>query len=256
MTYTSKAAQKRDLETLNREYSKISDEMSTIMLEGKTVDDETHPLYWEKPYNLHEFTAKRVEQFKGEFPEQVARIQILSAKRIEIKNTEIVKAAPVKKSRATENGATHDGICQICNRPHAFNKKTGKIAQHGYTVEYGFFNGVCAGSDEQPLQNDRTIADKMILQLTSASRSLNAQIQKGSTAIKHIRRSHRDDNKLFTAETWSETDMRFNYYRDTWGEAQQRELKDMERRAMSFREFAIDIACRADEIFSTPLTER
>lgn len=46
------------------------------------------------------------------------------------------------------------GNCQICGRDHAFIGA--KMAQHGYTVEYGFFNGVCDGHKYLPVQKDIT----------------------------------------------------------------------------------------------------
>lgn len=36
------------------------------------------------------------------------------------------------------------------------------LAKHGYTVEFGYFNGTCRGSDRQPVQTDRTITDATI----------------------------------------------------------------------------------------------
>lgn len=53
--------------------------------------------------------------------------------------------------------STHTGICQACGRRQAVHVKTGKIAKHGYTTEYGFFNGVCGGSDYLPLELDTVI---------------------------------------------------------------------------------------------------
>lgn len=41
---------------------------------------------------------------------------------------------------------THRGSCQICGRDQAVDVKTGLIAKHGYTVQWGFFSGTCFGS--------------------------------------------------------------------------------------------------------------
>jgi len=56
---------------------------------------------------------------------------------------------------------THKGTCQICGRTQAV-KKDGTIAKHGYTVEYGFFDGTCAGSGQKPLQQDRRFLDSLV----------------------------------------------------------------------------------------------
>lgn len=39
------------------------------------------------------------------------------------------------------------------------------IAQHGYTVDWGHFNGVCAGANGQPLELDKTMTEEIIRQL-------------------------------------------------------------------------------------------
>lgn len=53
--------------------------------------------------------------------------------------------------------STHTGTCQACGRRQAVHVNTGMIAKHGYTTEYGFFNGTCAGSDELPLELDTAV---------------------------------------------------------------------------------------------------
>ena len=57
---------------------------------------------------------------------------------------------------------THTGTCQLCGREHAINVKTGEIAKHGYTVDYGFFSGTCRGAGYQPLQISREHLDNNI----------------------------------------------------------------------------------------------
>lgn len=53
--------------------------------------------------------------------------------------------------------STHTGICQACGRRQAVHVNTGLIAKHGYTTEYGFFNGTCGGSDALPLELDTKV---------------------------------------------------------------------------------------------------
>lgn len=55
------------------------------------------------------------------------------------------------------NASTHTGTCQACGRRQAVHINTGMIAKHGYTTEYGFFNGTCGGSDELPLELDTAV---------------------------------------------------------------------------------------------------
>jgi len=49
--------------------------------------------------------------------------------------------------------ATHDGSCQICGSRQRL--PAGHLAQHGYTVDFNTFNGVCGGSRERPFEQDR-----------------------------------------------------------------------------------------------------
>lgn len=53
--------------------------------------------------------------------------------------------------------SAHTAHCQACGRIQAVHIKTGMIAKHGYTTDYGFFNGTCGGSDHLPLQIDTAI---------------------------------------------------------------------------------------------------
>lgn len=61
--------------------------------------------------------------------------------------------------------STHTGICQACGRRQAVHVITGMIAKHGYTTEYGFFNGTCGGSDHLPLELDTKVNVETIASL-------------------------------------------------------------------------------------------
>lgn len=52
--------------------------------------------------------------------------------------------------------ATHNGTCQACGRVQAV-KANGLLAKHGYTVDYGYFNGTCSGSDSKPLEQETSL---------------------------------------------------------------------------------------------------
>lgn len=60
--------------------------------------------------------------------------------------------------------ATHYGTCQICGRkqkaPHSL------MAKHGYTVDGGYFNGTCFGSDEKPFELDRSVLGREMVRLS------------------------------------------------------------------------------------------
>ena len=46
--------------------------------------------------------------------------------------------------------ATHTGECQICGNTQAL--PSGVLSKHGYTVQWGFFEGVCSGHGKQPFE--------------------------------------------------------------------------------------------------------
>ena len=46
--------------------------------------------------------------------------------------------------------ATHTGECQICGNTQAL--PNGVLSKHGYTVHWGFFQGVCSGHAKQPFE--------------------------------------------------------------------------------------------------------
>ncbi len=61
---------------------------------------------------------------------------------------------------------THRGHCQACGRVQAVDTANNLLAKHGYTVDFGYFDGVCTGSDRQPLEVDKSFAKQTIVELT------------------------------------------------------------------------------------------
>ena len=138
MTYTSKAAQNRDLDALNREYSRVTDDVEVFQL----------PLY------LHEIRAKRLDaaQAAGHISAELrAEIERLVERRTEIKATPIVKPTPRGPAKPPVSDL---GICQICGR--AIRTPKGRIAEHGYRrMDWGFNVNSCFGSHAQSFEVSR-----------------------------------------------------------------------------------------------------
>ena len=62
------------------------------------------------------------------------------------------------------------GNCQLCGHQQA---TTGfAMSKHGYTVEHGWFAGVCHGEQHAPLQKDRSVADRVIAQVRAEAAEL------------------------------------------------------------------------------------
>lgn len=59
--------------------------------------------------------------------------------------------------------ATHKGTCQACGRLQKLPK--GRLSNHGYTVDWGFFQGVCSGAKALPLEEDRSVLDATVAAL-------------------------------------------------------------------------------------------
>ena len=72
---------------------------------------------------------------------------------------------------------THKGHCQVCGRIQAVDVNYNRIAKHGYTVDFGFFDGVCDGADELPLEVDKSITEKTILRLANFVENQSAYLQ-------------------------------------------------------------------------------
>ena len=129
MTYTSKAAQNRDLDALNREYSRVTDDVEVFQL----------PLY------LHEIRAKRLDavQEAGHISAELrAEIERLVERRAEIKATPIVKPTPRGPAKPP---VSELGTCQVCGR--AVRTPHGRVAEHGYRrLDWGFNVNSCFGS--------------------------------------------------------------------------------------------------------------
>ena len=75
------------------------------------------------------------------------------------------------------------GNCQCCGRQQAVQAQSGRfiggvMSKHGYTVEQGWFNGVCSGRNHPPLQISRTVTDKIIADINAEVPELIAKANK------------------------------------------------------------------------------
>lgn len=83
--------------------------------------------------------------------------------------------------------ATHSGVCQVCGRQQAVRPTTGKLAAHGYTKDLGFFHGTCYGAAMLPLENDATILDRTVENLTSEA---NIALTRTAADIKQVQATY------------------------------------------------------------------
>lgn len=166
MTYTSKAAMQRDVEALNREYSKLSDGPDNAVysdmwdaLEGvedyaersKIVDRMSKVRF---PRELHNVNAKRLDRIEAAgylAPELRVELERLAARLAEVKATPIVKPTPRGPAKPP---VSELGVCQICGR--AIRTPNGRIAEHGYRrMDWGFNVNSCFGSHAKSFEVSR-----------------------------------------------------------------------------------------------------
>lgn len=60
------------------------------------------------------------------------------------------------------NRATHYGTCQLCGSLQKANRKTNRLADHGYTLAYGFQAGTCRGSSRLPFEVCKAFAEEVL----------------------------------------------------------------------------------------------
>ncbi|ASD50430.1 hypothetical protein FDI24_gp149 [Acidovorax phage ACP17] len=69
------------------------------------------------------------------------------------------------------------GHCQCCGRQQAVIAGTGFMAKHGYTVENGWFHGVCSGHHYVPVEVSRVQLDKLCEMVLTESASLDLRVK-------------------------------------------------------------------------------
>jgi len=102
------------------------------------------------------------------------------------------------------------GICQCCGREQAI--VNGKMAKHGYTVECGWFQGVCAGKNFAPMQVSRTETDSMVAAVRKEVAELIVKADKVAsgdllpTTITRSPRFKREVIAFADAQSWEQKD--------------------------------------------------
>lgn len=71
--------------------------------------------------------------------------------------------------------ATHTGTCQACGSIQKLPR--GLLAKHGYTTEWGFFRGVCQGSDHLPFEQSKDLIEGFIASAESEAARLDGEAE-------------------------------------------------------------------------------
>lgn len=79
---------------------------------------------------------------------------------------------------------THKGNCQGCGRLQAVDNLSKMIAKHGYKVSgYGFFNGMCLGSNRLTMQMEIVYTKKVCIMMKEQSDRLMIRYEKLSNGV-------------------------------------------------------------------------
>lgn len=185
--FSTKTARNDAAALAGRAYEAAVNQINELCLKVIHADGETPAavsnLYASFPYTLNNYRAKHGAAAVAVFPEAapfVAQIEEAFALRARIVATEITPKAKEDKSSAaalaTASKTQVRGICQCCGREQAVVR--GNMAKHGYTVEQGWFNGVCSGEHYAPMQVSRERADQIVAQVRREVEELKVQVVK------------------------------------------------------------------------------
>jgi hypothetical protein len=70
----------------------------------------------------------------------------------------------------TKTNTTLRGHCPCCGNLQAVPRG---ISKHGYTVEHGWFQGVCGGEGHRPIEEDRSVTDKIVIDINKQCAELD-----------------------------------------------------------------------------------
>lgn len=156
--------------------------------------------------------------------------------------------------------ATHNGTCQACGRVQAVGPKTGLLAKHGYTVDWGFFNGTCPGSDHKPLQHDWELNEQIVQQLRKDAERIAADAEKAIRKVSVqvgsnlVYGKRVPEYKAFDRE---EYEAHFAGKYCTGFDREVEFLRErLRRQAKQFRDHASDLEELRHKTFGKPLIER
>lgn len=143
------------------------------------------------------------------------------------------------------------GNCPCCGRDQAV-LASGLMSKHGYTVDHGWFNGVCSGQNYRPLQEDRAITDTIVATVRKEVAELIARaddIEAGRVTPTHVpnpRRRRTTDPETVRIEDLSD------YDRASALKTAEYALRNRARAGISF---ADDLEALADRVHGQPLRQ-
>lgn len=164
--FANETRRKQDgLEPVSRAYSELRSLVHSAVwnvVRDQDAEAQTRSYDLDMPFDLHNLRDKHAAyalELAPGMAEVVKRIQALLVLRNEIKAMALLPRKTPKREQVPQDGdkTQERGHCQCCAREHAVS---GFVAQHGYRVKNGFFNGVCPGHQYKPMEHDRSVTDQ------------------------------------------------------------------------------------------------
>lgn len=181
--FANETRRKQDgIEPVSRAYSELRSLVHVAVwnvVRGQEEEARTRSYDLDMPFDLHNLRDKHVAYALEMAPgmaDVVAHIQSLLVLRNEIKAVALLPRKTPKREQVPQEGdkTQERGHCQCCAREHAVR---GFVAQHGYTVKHGFFNGVCPGHEHQPMELDRSVTDSTAVAMRRLAEEKRATAQ-------------------------------------------------------------------------------
>lgn len=140
------------------------------------------------------------------------------------------------------------GNCQCCGRQQAVRDGT-RISKHGYTVEQGWFSGVCSGEHYAAMQDDRRQTDRIVDSVRTECDKLEKTAHSYREGTAHPARIEKTYAKRGEEQTMAWEDA------DEWEQKRGIEtaIIRIEGRVRAGRDFANMLETLANERHGTPL---
>lgn len=145
------------------------------------------------------------------------------------------------------------GNCQCCGREQAV--VGGLMSKHGYTVEHGWFQGVCSGNQYQPMQFSRATTDLIVSDIRAEIPKLLAkaeQYESGAITPEFVNQStyypaiRKTVNTQIPFAQASAYDQQCEIRKIVWS---------LKSKASAGKDFADQLESIANKVHGTPLLE-
>lgn len=251
--FLNETRRKKDgLEPVSRAYSDLRSLVhSAVWNVVRDLDDDarTRSYDLDMPFDLHNLRDKHAAyalEIDPAMAEVVKSIQDLLVLRNEIKAVALLPRKTPKREQVPQEGdkTQQRGHCQCCAREHAVR---GTVAQHGYEVKHGFFNGVCPGYEHNPMEQDRSVTDET----TKAMRDAAEKAENDALLVKagELKPAKVPNGASHGAEL-----VPFEEAAPVWQKSGIKALQhSLEQRARSLRSMADTLQSYADKYHGKPL---